>query len=204
MRKLDLILENIRDEFMINLLEEGSVSELETLKTKKFLNENLQRIRGILIQEGAMDSVKSHLANNWGKYLAGAGAAGTAYGLGNTETGGEIMDQLNMQNSTIGERVAGAGEVIGDKLGDAYDSATGTASDAVDAAKLAGGNLYDATGRLVDQAHQAIDPNFQPGATGAVDGNGVYGQYDAPVQPTPTQVAQNATSIVPGSVLGRA
>jgi hypothetical protein len=76
MRKIDLILENIRDEYMINLLEEGSVSELETLKTKKFLNENLNRIRGMLIQEGALDSVKQHLGNNWGKYLAGAGALG--------------------------------------------------------------------------------------------------------------------------------
>jgi len=76
MRKLDLILENIRDEFMINLLEEGETSELGTLKTKKFLNENLGRIRKMLVEEGALDSVKNHLANNWGKYLAGAGAAG--------------------------------------------------------------------------------------------------------------------------------
>jgi len=86
MRKLDLILENIRDEYMINLLEEGEVSELEALKTKKFLNESLDRIRGMLVEEGAMDAVKQHLANNWGKYLAGLGTAGAAaYGYENPE-----------------------------------------------------------------------------------------------------------------------
>jgi len=78
MRKIDLIIENIRDEYMINLLEEGEVSELEALKTKKFLNESLGRIRGMLVEEGALDAVKQHLANNWGKYLAGAGALGGA------------------------------------------------------------------------------------------------------------------------------
>jgi len=81
MRKIDLILENIRDEYMINLLEEGEVTELQTLKTKKFLNENLNRIRAMLIEEGAMDAVKQHLGNNWGKYLAGAGALGAGYGV---------------------------------------------------------------------------------------------------------------------------
>ncbi len=70
MRKIDLILENIRDEYMINLLEEGTASELETLKTKKFLNENLNRIRKMLIEEGTLDGVKEHLGDNWGKYLA--------------------------------------------------------------------------------------------------------------------------------------
>ncbi len=70
MRKLDLILEDIRDEYMINLLEEGATSELETLKTKKFLNENLNRIRKMLIEEGALEGVKQHLGDNWGIYLS--------------------------------------------------------------------------------------------------------------------------------------
>ena len=94
MRKIDLILENIRDEYMINLLEEGSVSELETLKTKKFLNENLNRIRGMLIQEGALDSVKQHLGNNWGKYLAGAGALGAGALAHNQGWDQEAMNYL--------------------------------------------------------------------------------------------------------------
>jgi len=127
MRKLDLIIENIRDEYMINLLEEGTASELETLKTKKFLNENLSRIRGILVEEGAMDQVKQHLGDNWGKYLAGAGAAGAA-GLGNTETGGEIIDQLRTQSTDVGEKLAdAAGNAINsgvDAAGNLADTVT--------------------------------------------------------------------------------
>ncbi len=69
MTKIDLILENIRDDYMINLLEEGTASELETLKTKKFLNENLSRIRRMLIEEGALENIREHLSENWGHYL---------------------------------------------------------------------------------------------------------------------------------------
>ncbi len=69
MTKIDLILENVRDEYLINLLEEGETSELETLKTKKFLTENLGRIRKMLIEEGAVDNIKKHLQENWGRYL---------------------------------------------------------------------------------------------------------------------------------------
>lgn len=75
MRKLDLILENIRDEYMINLLEEGETSELETLKTKKFLNENLSRVRDILVEEGTIEAVREVLSENWGRALAEAGSA---------------------------------------------------------------------------------------------------------------------------------
>ncbi len=99
MRKLNLVLENIRDEYMMNILEEGSVTELGALKTKKFLNENLGRIRGMLVEEGTMDKVKDHLSKNWGNYLAGAGAAGTVgllnhylNGEGNVTSAGMLND----------------------------------------------------------------------------------------------------------------
>ena len=72
MTKLDLILENIRDEYMINLLEEGESSELQTLKTKKFLNENLNRIRGMLVEEGTLNQVQELLENRWATYLSEA------------------------------------------------------------------------------------------------------------------------------------
>jgi len=126
MRKLDLILENIRDEYMINLLEEGEVSELESLKTKKFLNESLGRIRSMLVEEGALDAVKGHLANNWGKYLGGA-AAGGAAALGAdawmdtpTATGiGGIMGS----DLPITDKVDMASEAIGNQAGAAADDA---------------------------------------------------------------------------------
>ncbi len=111
MRKIDLILESIRDEYMINLLEEGSVTELETLKTKKFLNENLTRIRKMLVEEGALEGVKQHLGNNWGKYLAGAGTLG-AGALANHYYGGDQIQPEgeagpNVQAETYAENPGG-------------------------------------------------------------------------------------------------
>lgn len=72
MSKIDLIIESIRDEYMINLLEESEVSELEALKTKKFLNEALGRVRGMLVEEGALGQVQEILENKWAAYLTQA------------------------------------------------------------------------------------------------------------------------------------
>ena len=104
MGKLDLILENIRDEYMINLLEEGEVSELESLKTKKFLNKSLGRIRSMLVEEGALDAVKGHLANNWGKYLGGAALGAGAYGYDQLDDGekDKISDIFNNIKDSFG------------------------------------------------------------------------------------------------------
>jgi hypothetical protein len=101
MRKLQLVLENVRDRHMINILEEG-VTELGVLKTKKFLNENLSVISKILVEEGVVDGARNHLANNWGTYAAGAGgaAAGTvAAGLVNPEAAGNAVDFLKDPSS---------------------------------------------------------------------------------------------------------
>ncbi len=115
MRKLDLILENIRDEYMINLLEEGSVTELETLKTKKFLNENLSRIRKMLIEEGAMDGVKQHLGDNWGKYLTGIGGAVGANELMDTSYG-EGMTDIIASDASMQDKLAAVKEYTGGSL----------------------------------------------------------------------------------------
>ncbi len=124
MAKIDLILENIRDEYMINLLEESEVSELEALKTKRFLNESLNRIRGMLVEEGAMDSVKSHLANNWGKYLAGAGAAGAGYGLADMgDIPSHVSEYMSNPNATISDTLSSIGGRIADNASEAYKSA---------------------------------------------------------------------------------
>jgi hypothetical protein len=60
--KFDLILENIRNSYTLNLLEESSasdVSEMELLKGKKLINESTMMLRRILIQEGVMEDVKA-------------------------------------------------------------------------------------------------------------------------------------------------
>jgi len=75
MALLNKVIENKRDEYMISVLEEGT-TELESLKTKKYLTENLHLIGKILMEEGVVDAAKANLSNNWGKYAAGAGALG--------------------------------------------------------------------------------------------------------------------------------
>ncbi len=148
MRKIDLILENIRDDYMINLLEEGTASELETLKTKKFLNENLSRIRHMLIEEGALEGVKQHLGDNWGKYLAGAGA-GAGAGAAGMHGADVINDQL-----PLGTSVGNLPGAIGDGLmsGDPAEMAASTAATAAVPTSLAGVGAAD----YADQAGNAI------------------------------------------------
>ncbi len=150
MRKIDLILENIRDEYMINLLEEGTASELETLKTKKFLNENLNRIRKMLIEEGTLDGVKEHLGDNWGKYLAGAGAGAMANGMNNAGV-------------SAGDVVGGMGAAMNADPGAAAGYAAGVPANlatngAIDAAGQAGGAISDAVGQAGDYISQQMAP----------------------------------------------
>jgi len=89
---LSKVIENKRDEYMIQVLEEGT-TELESLKTKKYLTENLTLIGKILMEEGVVDAAKANLANNWGKYAAGAGVVGAgAAAIANPEMAGNLVD----------------------------------------------------------------------------------------------------------------
>ena len=66
--KLDLILENIRNSYTLNLLEESSatdVSEREVLKGKKLINESTMMLRKMLIQEGVMEDVKAVIGSQF-------------------------------------------------------------------------------------------------------------------------------------------
>ncbi len=189
MAKLDYILESIRDEYMINLLEEGEVSELETLKTKKFLNENLNRIRGMLVEEGAMDAIKDHLANNWGKYLAGAG------GLAAGAAGADAL--ANMGEGAI---QAGAGDP--GFMGNLATGAGMAADQAGEALQQVGDKLVDAAGNIYDQAGNIIG-NMAQGAQNAVgEGLSAVGGGDPRLggQPNfaPEDLAKQAGAVLGG------
>jgi hypothetical protein len=126
MALLNKVIENKRDEYMINVLEEGT-TELESLKTKKYLTENLHMIGKILMEEGVVDAAKQNLANNWGKYAAGAGVVGaTGLAIANPEdTAGYVGQGL----STVGadaETTANATKGTFDTLQGAQDAITGT------------------------------------------------------------------------------
>ncbi len=159
---------------MINLLEEGETSELETLKTKKFLNENLNRIRKMLVEEGALEGVKQHLGDNWGKYLAGAGALGAGalgadaamdagYGQGLAGIAGSGMpmgDQAEALGQLAGAGADQAGAAIGagmDQAGAAIGAGADQAGAAIaGAADQAGQFVTDAAGNIKDAAGNVV------------------------------------------------
>ena len=66
MQKIDLILENIRNQYTYNLLEESDtvtpLSEREVLKGKMFINESTAMIRKMLIEEGVIAGVRQSLS----------------------------------------------------------------------------------------------------------------------------------------------
>lgn len=113
--KLDTILESVREDYLMKVLEEGTTTELDTLRTKKFLRESTQEIRKILIQEGVMDSVKNHLQNNWKTYAGAAGAAGLAMNP-------DVQSSVNDAATITGDMVGNAGQALGSHATNAYNA----------------------------------------------------------------------------------
>jgi hypothetical protein len=56
--KLDLILENIRMKYSLEILEESSLTEEETLLGKIMINESTMQIRKMLVDDGLMESIQ--------------------------------------------------------------------------------------------------------------------------------------------------
>ena len=57
--KLDLILENIRNRYSLGILEESdSLTDIETLQAKMFINESTMMARKVLIDNGLMESTR--------------------------------------------------------------------------------------------------------------------------------------------------
>jgi len=107
---LEMILENKRDEYLIQVLEEGT-TELESLKTKKYLIENLNFIKKILVEEGLLDTLKNH----GGKIAAGVGiGAAATYG----------MDHMDQVRETVGTGIEKAKEVYNDAKNSITDTET--------------------------------------------------------------------------------
>ena len=70
--KLDLILENVRNSYTLNLLEESSVQgidEKEVLMGKMLINESTMMVRRILVEEGVMEDVKLVLENTFAQII---------------------------------------------------------------------------------------------------------------------------------------
>ena len=166
MALLSKVIENKRDEYMIQVLEEGT-TELESLKTKKYLTENLTLIGKILVEEGVVDAAKANLANNWGKYAAGAGVVGAG-----------AADQLLNDGAAANAVVQGAkdfGMGFADKSANPPEAFTGPMSLGV-----ATGNMADDAGTIV---HNGI--TYIKDAVG-----NLIPQGDAPAPEAPAPEAQ--------------
>ena len=61
-RKIDLILENIRDQYSLEILEESEVfTESEILKGKILINESTMMIRKMLVDDGILESTRNYM-----------------------------------------------------------------------------------------------------------------------------------------------
>ena len=72
MMKLDLILENVRNGYTLNLLEESAVhgvDEREVIMGKMLINESTMMVRRILVEEGVMENVKALLENTFAQII---------------------------------------------------------------------------------------------------------------------------------------
>ncbi len=64
--KLDLILENVRNQYSLSLLEESeNFSEKEILESKILLNEATMSIKHMLVEEGVIQAVQQNLEEAW-------------------------------------------------------------------------------------------------------------------------------------------
>ena len=77
--KLDLVLENTRNKYAMDLLEESELSERETLNGKLIINESTMQVREMLVEGGLLQGVKDILEESWSIALFEESAAYDAY-----------------------------------------------------------------------------------------------------------------------------
>jgi hypothetical protein len=69
MLKLDMILENVRNQYTLGLLEESTLSEKDVLQGKMLINESTMGIRKILVDEKVIEETRSMLQETWEQEL---------------------------------------------------------------------------------------------------------------------------------------
>ena len=69
MLKLDMILENVRNQYTLGLLEESTLSEKDVLQGKMMINESTMSIRKILVDEKVIEETRSMLQEAWEQEL---------------------------------------------------------------------------------------------------------------------------------------
>lgn len=77
--KLDLILENVKNKYTMGLLEESTLSEMDTLKGKVLINESVIQIRSMLVEEGEISNVQNILEEAWSQAILEESARSAEY-----------------------------------------------------------------------------------------------------------------------------
>jgi len=101
MLKLDMILENVRNQYTLGLLEESTLSEKDVLQGKMLINESTMGIRKILVDEKVIEETRSMLQETWEQELFEAAhdnhphLSKTARNNGSYKDGMEIQKNRN-------------------------------------------------------------------------------------------------------------
>ncbi len=115
--KLDLILENVRNNYSLGLLEESeSLSEKELLQGKILINESTMAIRSMLVEEGTIRAVQDVLEEAWSDAVLDA--ASSAY-----DDGSEVVDGVVDSVDHVAGGVQGAAHGVAVSGGLAYGDA---------------------------------------------------------------------------------
>ena len=142
--KLDLILENVRNGYTLNLLEESAVhgvDEREVIMGKMLINESTMMVRRILVEEGLMQNVKVLLENTFAQIIEES-----IFGDWEPASEEQIMNNSAAENAT--NRVSGAIGQNNAAIGN-YLAPAGQA--------IKNGFGYMNNGQLNQDAHNAIN-----------------------------------------------
>lgn len=210
--KLDLILENVRNSYTLNLLEESSthgVDEREVIKGKMLINESTMMVRRILVEEGVMQNVKALLENTFAQIIEesifGDWEPASEEQIMNNSAAenatNRVSSAIGQNNAAIGNYLAPAGQAI--KNGFGYMNNGQFNQDAHNAINAAKENIEAKSNGVAykNAVEGLVNTVSQPGAQAGIVADGLAQKYNVPV--TAMAGAAGAGALGAGALLGR-
>ena len=169
--KIDLILENIRNQYTLGLIEESTIEGLDekiVLKGKMLINESTMELRKMLIQEGVMNDVRSMLHNSFARIIEESEFDDLINYSDNAQARADLQSQLDAKNAAYADLDAKYNNTIDAKYinpaiaagQNVADQARAAANEAYGQARTAIQPGIDAAGQAYDQARTAIQPGI--------------------------------------------
>ena len=137
--KIDLILENIRNQYTLGLLEESTVAGLDektVIKGKMLINESTMELRKMLIQEGVLADVRAMLADGFARVIEEATWEDFTHGLKNAFTTPESQ-------RSISDRISHEAAIRHDGFNKGFNDGTSEYTDYLTQATQGAGKVYD-------------------------------------------------------------